>query len=165
MFGVLTELRRYAADGPRRELAADVVWDPHERFSRGFEWRPHSAPNDVLRHAHILIQPFVTKMSDILTQRAGHGPADKPGGTADIWGTTGEMRNQKRRMAQPQGRMIHETGTHTAGHGKRAATGQQQRQQRARTRAARGSSGRTPAAQLQLQRTKEARKDAWKSTA
>ena len=27
------------------ELAADVVWDPHERFSHAFiceEWRPHS---------------------------------------------------------------------------------------------------------------------------
>ena len=39
MFGVLTELRRYAAgvgraaDG-RRELAVDVVWALHERFSR-----------------------------------------------------------------------------------------------------------------------------------
>ena len=26
------------------ELAVDVALDPHERFSRGFEWRPHSAP-------------------------------------------------------------------------------------------------------------------------
>ena len=27
-------------------------------------------PNDVFRHAHIVIQPFVKQMSDILTQRA-----------------------------------------------------------------------------------------------
>ena len=26
------------------ELDGNVVWDPHERFLRGFEWRPHSAP-------------------------------------------------------------------------------------------------------------------------
>ena len=36
---------RRAADG-RRELAdaVDVVWALHERFSRSFEWRQHSAP-------------------------------------------------------------------------------------------------------------------------
>ena len=31
-------------------------------------------------------------------RRLGHGPADKPGGTADIWGTMSDMRKAKRRM-------------------------------------------------------------------
>ena len=82
-YGAPTLCRRRAADG-RRELAVDVVWDPHERFLRGFEWWAHSAlhplrflvrpilnpknrvgnahwgvPKDVFRHAHIVIQPFV----------------------------------------------------------------------------------------------------------
>ena len=74
------------------ELAVDVALYPHERFSRSFEWRQHSAaPTEccqrkkpsgklgnahggtgrpVFRHAHIVIQPFVKQMSDILTQRA-----------------------------------------------------------------------------------------------
>ena len=75
------------------ELAMNVVWAHHERFLRGFELRRHSAPHPLsaanaknrvgnahggpkprFRHAHIVIAQFVTKMSDILTQRARYVP-------------------------------------------------------------------------------------------
>ena len=63
-------------------------------LTRKTEWETlMEGPNDVFAHAHIVIEPFVTHMSDILTQRAIYSLAWTVVGSGVFW--SGESSGEK----------------------------------------------------------------------